>query len=50
MSFTPLFRRWGAGGVPFKKEMESQYHGVKKNNFKKNKGETGSRTGYIALL
>ena len=34
MSFTPLFRRWG-GGVPFKKEMESQYHGMKKNNNKK---------------
>ena len=31
MSFTPLFRRWGGGGVvPFKKEMESQYHGMKK--------------------
>ena len=48
MSFTPLFRRWG-GVSPLKKQMESQYHGVKKNNFKKNKGETGSRTGYIAL-
>ena len=35
MSFTPLFRRWGGGGVPFKKEMESQYHGMKKNNNKK---------------
>ena len=35
MSFTPLFRRWGGGVVPFKKEMESQYHGMKKKIKKK---------------